>query len=100
VAKKVIKKQAVTKSDHPPLDPDWVDQIPEPVNAAVDTWVTAMRAKNKAAEKERNAREECIEKMKEHGVSVIRIDEGAKVLRLVDESKLKTEKAKQPEAAE
>lgn len=94
--KKTVKRKSVTRSEQPPLDPDWEEQIPEPVADAVDEYVKAMRAKNKATAKETSAKETCIEAMREHGVGTVKIDEGKKVLRLVEEDKLKTEKIKQP----
>jgi len=78
----------------PALDPDWQDQIPEPVAEAVDDYLKKMRGKNKIAEQERAARDRCIELMKEHGIQKLRIDEGKQWLEVKDEPKLKTRKVK------
>lgn len=98
--KKVGKKPAgvtVTRSNQPALDPDWEEQIPEPVGAAVDDYVKAMRAKNKATEKVRNTKEVCIDRMVEHGITAVRIDEGEKILKLETKHSLKTAKPKKQE---
>lgn len=87
----------VTRSQTPALDPDWEDTIPEPVAAAVDDYVKAMRAKNKATEKVRNAKEVCIDRMVEHEITAVRIDEGEKILKLETKHSLKTAKPKKPE---
>lgn len=74
---------------------DWGDVVPEAVQDAVDEYVRLLRLKNKATEKVNSAKEECISRMKEHGVTKVRIDEGAKWLKCEDEPKLKTEKIKE-----
>lgn len=94
MAKKKAKKKVVRSSNTPPLDPDWEEQIPEPVQDAVDRYTKSIRAKNKAGEKVRNDRELCIDAMREHDIKMAYIDEGAKVLRLEDSCKLVIEKAK------
>ena len=90
----MAKKKTVKKSDTPPLDEEWIEKIPEEVEAAVDVYVKSLRAKNKASEKVRNSKELCIEAMVKHGIGRVSIDEGAKWLVLEDAHKLKTEKAK------
>ena len=69
----------------------WGDDVPEPVQEAVDSYVKAMRAKNAAKKKEDAAKIACIESMKEHKVPRVRIDEGKKWLVCDQEDKLKTE---------
>jgi len=98
--KRTAKKKVgrtVTRSEQPALDPDWEEEIPEPVGASVDDYVKHMRAKNKAAEKVRNAKEVCIERMLEHDIRTVRIDEGEKVLTIDTKHSLKTSKAKKPD---
>ena len=85
----------VTRSQTPALDPDWEDTIPEPVAAAVDDYVKAMRAKNKATEKVRNAKEVCIERMVEHEITAVRIDEGEKILKLGNQTQPEDSKAQE-----
>lgn len=100
MAKKKAKSGVtVTRSETPALDPDWEEQIPEPVAAAVDDYVKAMRSKNKATEKVRSAKEVCIERMVEHDITAVRIDEGEKILKLETKHSLKTAKPKKPEEA-
>lgn len=98
--KRTAKKKAgktVSQSNQPPLNPDWEDPIPEDVSAAVADYLKHMRAKNKAAERERNAKAVCIERMQEHGITSIRIDEGKQVLLLEEKNTLKTAKPKKQE---
>lgn len=74
------------------LNPDWNDDIPEVVSEAADSYLRAMRLKNKATETTRNAREKCIELMRENGIQKMRIDDGKQWLEVEDEFKLKTRK--------
>ncbi|SFH97764.1 hypothetical protein [Planctomicrobium piriforme] len=80
----------------PPLDEDWVEDVPAPVQDAVDEYMKRLRAKHRATELVNSAKENCISIMKEHGIKQVRIDEGAKWLKVEDEPKLKTEKIKSP----
>lgn len=71
------------------------EPIPETVANAVDKYITALRAANKAREKMNTAKDNCIAEMTEHGVERVRIEEGSKWLVCEDEFKLKTEKIKE-----
>jgi len=88
----MAKKRVQPGGIQPPLNSEWQDEIPEPVNVAVDEYLKAMRAKNKLAEKERLTREKCIETMKEHGIKKLRIDDGKQWLECEDTNRLKTRK--------
>ena len=86
------KRAGSVANPQPPLDPDWVDEIPEEVQIKVDEYLQCMRAKNKAAEKFRNAKEACQETMLEHGIKRLRVDNGETWLIAEDAVKLKTKK--------
>jgi len=90
----MAKKRVSPGGSQPQLDPEWNDDIPEAVAEAVDEYLKNMRAKNKLAEKERLARETCIEVMKEHGIKKLRIDDGKQWLECEDTNRLKTRKVK------
>lgn len=92
MAKKRVSAAPPPAVKQPPLDPDWEDQIPEVVQDAVDTYLRAMRQKNKFSEQTRNAKDKCIEVMKENGIKKLRIDEGKQWLEVEDEPKLRTRK--------
>lgn len=79
---------------------DWLEQVPEEVQAAADERMRTLRAKNKANEKYNSASDACIEAMKKAGISRIRIDDGKKWLVCEDKPKLKTEKIKSPSEEE
>jgi hypothetical protein len=96
MAKKKVAKKPVA-SAQPPLDNDWVDNLPEDLADAVDEYLKAMRTKNKAAEKTRITKERCIELMQEHDIKKVRIDDGASWLVCEDKHGLKTQKAKKDE---
>jgi hypothetical protein len=90
----MAKKRVSPGGQQPALNPDWEDEIPEPVAAAVDDYLKKMRAKNKLSEQERAAREKCIEQMKEHNIKRLRIDDGKQWLECEDVGRLKTRKVK------
>lgn len=75
----------------PPLNEQWVDQVPEEVVDAVETYVKAMRAKTRAKNKEDSAKIRVIESMKEHGIKRVRIDDGTKWLIYDPKDAVKTE---------
>lgn len=79
----------------PETGEEFGDAVPEAVQEHVDEYVRCLRARNRATEKLNAAKESCIEKMKEHGIRRVRIDEGAKWLEVTDEPKLKTRKIKE-----
>ena len=70
------------------------DLTPEPVRKAADVYLKALRDKNKASEKAKTAKETCIEVMKEHECTRIRVDDGEKWLVLEETDTLKTEPIK------
>ena len=70
------------------------DEIPEAVTAAADVYVTAKRNVAKFREKMNVGREDLICKMKENGITELRIDDEEKLLRLVDDCKIKIEARK------
>ena len=90
----MAKKRVQPGGSQPTLNPEWNDEIPEPVSEAVDEYLKNMRAKNKLAEKERLSREKCIEVMKEHDIKKLRIDDGKQWLECEDTNKLTTRKVK------
>lgn len=90
----MAKKRVQPGGSQPQIDPEWNDEIPEAVAEAVDEYLKNMRAKNKLAEKERLARETCIEVMKEHGIKKLRIDDGKQWLECEDTNRLKTRKVR------
>lgn len=73
---------------------DWLEEIPVEVRDAADSYISVLREYNAAKESMNYEKQNCIEKMKEHGVTRVRIDEGGKYLVCEDTVKLKTEKAK------
>jgi hypothetical protein len=91
---KIAKKRIQPGGSQPALSNEWVDQIPEVVQEAADSYLRAMRQKNKFTEQTRNAREKCIELMKEHKIPRMRIDDGKQWLECEDVAKLQTRKVK------
>lgn len=85
--KKKVRQQRMEGDGFPEIDAD--------LEAAADDYAKALRAKNKAAEKLNTQKEMLIEMMTRKGVSVIRIDEGAKMLTLKHNDVLKVEKVKE-----
>ena len=77
-----------------PLNPEWEDKPPEVVAEAVDTYLRAMRQKNKFTEQTRNAKDRALELMKEHGIEKLRIDEGKQWLEVEHKDNLRTRKVK------
>ena len=90
--RRMAKKRVQPGGTQPALDPEWQDQVPEVVQEAVDSYLRAMRQKNKFQEQTRNAKEKCIELMKENGIKRLRIDDGKNWLECEDSAKLKTRK--------
>ena len=88
----MAKKRVSPGGSQPVLNADWVEQIPEVVQEAADSFLRAMRQKNKFTEQTRNAREKCIELMKQNGIARMRIDDGKQWLEVEDAAKLKTRK--------
>lgn len=88
----MAKKRVSPGGSQPSLDPSWNDEVPEVVSEAADSYLRAMRQKNKFTETARNAREKCIEVMKENGIQKMRIDDGKQWLEIEDDAKLKTRK--------
>jgi hypothetical protein len=74
---------------------DTFDEVPEAVTAAADVYVTAKRNVAKFREKMNVGREDLICKMKENGITELRIDDEEKLLRLVDDCKIKIEARKE-----
>lgn len=92
MAKKVPKQKVLADRDG-----EIGDKVPEEVQEAVDDYMTALRAKNKAQGKVNEAMEAAIESMRSHSIERVLIDNGQKVLVLEDKPKLKTEKRKSPD---
>ena len=90
----MAKKRISPGGVQPALAADWEEEIPESVAMAVDDYLKTMRAKNKLAEKERAARDKCIEEMKNHKIAKLRIDDGKQWLECEDTNRLKTRKVK------
>ena len=90
----MAKKRISPGGTQPTLNPEWNDEIPEPVAEAVDEYLKNMRASGKLTEKVRVTREKCIEIMKEHGIKKLRIDDGKQWLECEDTNKLVTRKVK------
>lgn len=90
----MAKKRVQPGGSQPSLNPEWEDQIPEVVQEAADSYLRAMRQKNKFTEQARNAKDKAIELMKEHKIPRMRIDDGKQWLEVEDEAKLKTKKVK------
>lgn len=90
----MAKKRVQTDpgGDQPLLMPECAEEIPDVVAEAADTYLRAMRQKNKFAEQTRVAKEKCIELMKEHGIDKMRIDNGKQWLEVEDKMNLKTRK--------
>ncbi len=76
---------------------DWLDEVPEEVQAAADAYETAHKAKAKAVGKFNTARDNVIEKMKETGTKRVPIRNGEKFLRLDEQDVVKIEKRKDAE---
>jgi hypothetical protein len=74
--------------------PGMEDEVPDVLDRAVADYLKNMRSKNTFSAKEKASKDQVIELMKEHEIDVLEIDDGAKYLRLVEDNKLKTEKAK------
>jgi uncharacterized membrane protein len=88
----MAKKRVTPGGSQPALDSSWQEEYPEVVTEAADSYLRAMRQKNKITETARNAREKCVELMRENGITKMRIDEGKQWLELEDDYKLKTRK--------
>lgn len=69
---------------------------PKDVQKAVDAYVEAKRAKGDALAILNTARDNVIAKMIEHGITMVKIDEGDKVLELDTTQAVKIKKAKKP----
>lgn len=76
------------------LNPEWSDQaeIPDVVLEAADSYLRAMRQKNKYQEQTRVAKEKAIELMRQNGITKLRIDNGKQWLEVEDKHNLKTRK--------
>lgn len=72
---------------------------PEVVQDAADKYVSALTKKNKAAEAFNGAKEQLITEMKAHGITRIKVNNGAKVLTLVESEKVLLKKPAEPTAA-
>lgn len=90
----MAKKRVSPGGSQPQLSTEWTEQIPEVVAEAADSYLRAMRQKNKFAEQTRVSKEKCIELMKEHGITKMRIDDGKQWLEVEPTDKLKTRKVK------
>lgn len=66
--------------------------MPEVVQEAVDSYLRAMRQKNKFTEQTRNAKDKAVELMKENGITRLRIDEGRQWLEVEQKDNLRTRK--------
>jgi len=73
---------------------DWGDKMHPDVRQAADEYISLLREHNAAKESMNVAKEDCIVKMKEHGVLRVQIDEGGKYLVCEDAVKLVTKAAK------
>lgn len=76
---------------------EWGDKVPEAVQEAVDSYVEAKRALGTARGNTNTARDVVIQKMLEHKVPRVRIDEGNKVLELDTTQAVKIRKAQKVE---
>lgn len=90
MAKKRVKTDP--GGDQPLLMPECADEIPDVVAEAADSYLRAMRQKNKFTEQTRTAREKCIDLMRENGIQKMRIDNGKQWLEVEDKHNLKTRK--------
>jgi hypothetical protein len=90
----MAKKRVQPGGSQPVLNTEWVEQIPDVVQEAADSYLRAMRQKNKFTEQTRNAREKCIELMKANNIPRMRIDDGKQWLECEDVAKLQTRKVK------
>jgi hypothetical protein len=88
----MAKKRISPGGSQPALDPEWTDQPPEVVQEAVDSYLRAMRQKNKFTEQTRNAKEKAIELMKANGITRLRIDDGKQWLEVEAKDSLRTRK--------
>lgn len=88
----MAKKRVQPGGTQPALDPEWQDQVPEVVQEAADSYLRAMRQKNKFQEQARNAKEKAIELMKENGITRLRIDDGKQWLEVEEKDNLRTRK--------
>jgi len=91
MAKKAIKPSTETQR---PLNPEWEQKVPEVVQEAVDSYLRAMRQKNKFTEQTRAAKDKAVELMQQHGISQLRIDEGRQWLEIEQKDNLRTRKVK------
>lgn len=91
MAKKAAKQKVLADRDG-----EIGDQVPEEVQDAVDEYMAALRAKNKAQGKVNGAKEDAVTAMRAHGITRVMIDNGEQWLKLEDDPKLKTEKRKDP----
>lgn len=71
---------------------DWGDKYPEAVQTAADDYDKAHTAKGKAQGKLNTAKDNLIDRMKEHGVKRVRIRNGEKFLVVDSTDKIKYEK--------
>jgi len=83
-----------------PLNESWVEKVPKSVTDAAEEYMKLLRAKNRANEKMKQAKEKCIEEMTEHEIERVYIDDLAKWLVCVDSQILKTEAAERPSSLE
>jgi len=83
----------------PPLNEEWVDEIPDDLEEAAEKYRKALTAKGKANANFNSAQVACVEKMKEHGIKRIRIDtpQGIKWLTYNPKDSLKLEKIDNPD---
>lgn len=94
MAKKRVQTTTDPGGSQPLLNPEWSDQaeIPDVVLEAADSYLRAMRQKNKYQEQTRVAKEKAIELMRQNGITKLRIDNGKQWLEVEDKHNLKTRK--------
>lgn len=88
----MAKKRVQAGGSQPSLNPEWEDQIPEVVQEAADSYLRAMRQKNKFTEQARAAKEKAIELMKQNNIPRMRIDDGKQWLEVEAKDNLRTRK--------
>lgn len=80
------------------LDPDWKPEPPQEVQEKATAYRQAMDKKAKAATAFKTAKQNLIESMKQHGLTLVRVPvkEGFKNLRLETTEGVKLEAVKEP----
>ena len=91
------KVKDVTVSSKPTLPGMEAEKVPRDVMRCAERFMDCKRKKAAANEAFKQAAIHCIESMRKHGIDVLRLKDEDTILRAESETKLKTEKSKEPQ---